>query len=442
MTNIAVASSDTAVAVDIDPYTAGDDIVLAEPITVGETDVFTITVTFTVDATATEPADLDCELVEGEDGTGTLNTATVTFDGQTIEDDACAPIPEVTIDKTVTSAPAFAAGAWTVEYEVEVENTGAVDTTYDLEDVPTFGAGTNVTNIAVASALVDIDHYTAGDPIVSAEPITAGATHTFTITVTFTVDATATEPGDLDCELVEGEDGTGTLNTATVTFDGQTIEDDACAPIPEVTIDKTVTSAPVLAAGEWTVAYEVDVTNSGPITTTYDLQDVPSFGEGTTVTNIAVAATTPAVAIDPYTAGALIVDDESIDPGITHTYTVTVTFTVDTEVLTTETADCVIDTDETGTGTLNTATVTFSGGSLDDSACAPVPTGGGSGGGGGGDQPPTDMLAPTASLPGTAEDGGLLGGPLAADPAQSCSRPPSSWSRAASSARSASPEDR
>ena len=152
-----------------------------------------------------------------------------------------------------------------MEYEIAVENTGPVDTTYDLDDVPTFGGGTTITNIAVSATTpaVAIDPYTAGDPIVTAEPILVGATHTYTVTVTFTVDATATEPGDLDCEPVEGEDGTGTLNTATVTFDGQPIEDDACAPIPEVTIDKTVTSAPAFAAGAWTVEYEIAVETHG-----------------------------------------------------------------------------------------------------------------------------------------------------------------------------------
>ena len=49
--------------------------------------------------------------------------------------------------------------------------------------------------------------------------------------------------------------------------------------------------------------YEIAVENTGPVDTTYDLDDVPTFGAGTTITNIAVSATTPAVAIDPYTAG-------------------------------------------------------------------------------------------------------------------------------------------
>ena len=122
-----------------------------------------------------------------------------------------------------------------------------------------------------------------------------GVTHTYTVTVTFTIAGTAAA-ANLDRQLISGESGTGTLNMATATYKNSTIQDPDCAPVPKLTIDKTVTQAPVFAAGAWTVSYKVDVANVGPIETTYDLTDVPTFGANTTVTNIAVAATTPAVA--------------------------------------------------------------------------------------------------------------------------------------------------
>ena len=57
--------------------------------------------TFTIAGTATS-ANLDCQVISGESGTGTLNTATATYKNSTIQDTDCAPVLKLTIDKTVT----------------------------------------------------------------------------------------------------------------------------------------------------------------------------------------------------------------------------------------------------------------------------------------------------------------------------------------------------
>ena len=137
-----------------------------------------------------------------------------------------------------TSAPVFAAGAWTVEYEVEVENTGAVDTTYDLQDSPTFGAGVTVTNIAVASS--DTAVAVAIDSL--APPATTSSSPSL---ITVGRDGRLHHHRDLhrrrhghrairlDCELVEGLRPARARSTRPPSaFDGQTIEDDACANRP------------------------------------------------------------------------------------------------------------------------------------------------------------------------------------------------------------------
>jgi hypothetical protein len=160
-------------------------------------------------------------------------------------------------------------------------------------------------------------------------------------------------------------------------------------------------------SGQATVVYSVAVSNVGPVATTYDLSDTPAFGANTTVMNIAVSSTPPAPAVNilSYQAGTAIVTNVPIDPGITHVYTVTVDFTIGAEITEVD-ADCELVTGEQGTGTLNRATATYSGGTIEDSDCAPVPFGGGAGaGGGGGGQPPTDMLLPTDSA-------SAMGGPL------------------------------
>ena len=88
------------------------------------------------------------------------------------------------------------------------------------------------------------------------------------------------------------------------------------------------------------------------------------------MTNIAVSATTPAVNKNPYVAGSLIVDDQPIGVGVTHTYTVTVTFTI-AGTATSANLDCQLISGESGTGTLNTATATYKGSTIQDTDCAP-----------------------------------------------------------------------
>ena len=250
--NVAVTSLDTAPPVNIGDYdwTTPALIVDDEPIGVSETDTFTVTVTFSVAGSASS-SDLDCEVIEEGEGTGTLNTATASYDGRDIDASDCAPVPKVTIDKTVKTAPSFAAGFWTVVYEVKVANVGPIETTYDLTDTPTFGPTVTVENVAVTSLdtapPVNIGDYDWTTPalIVDDEPIGVSETDTFTVTVTFSVAGSASS-SDLDCEVIEEGEGTGTLNTATASYDGRDIDASDCAPVPKVTIDKTVTRPPGL----------------------------------------------------------------------------------------------------------------------------------------------------------------------------------------------------
>ena len=244
---------------------------------------------------------------------------------------------DLTIDKTVKTAPSFAAGFWTVVYEVKVKNFGPWATTYDLTDTPTFGPNVTVENVAVTSldtALpVNIGDYDWATPalIVDDEPIGVSETDTFAVTVTFSVAGSASS-SDLDCEVIEEGEGTGTLNAGFASYDGSTIQDTDCAPVPKVTIDKTVTNAPSFAAGFWSVTYKVDVANVGPIATTYDLTDTPTFRPNVTVENVAVTSLDTALPVNigdyDWATPALIVDDEPIGVGDTHTFAVTVTFSV------------------------------------------------------------------------------------------------------------------
>jgi len=67
-----------------------------------------------------------------------------------------------------------------------------------------------------------------------------------------------------------------------------------------------------------------------------------------------------------------IADGVPIDSGVVHTYEVVVRAAGDSSQLTDTAADCNLDSGETGTGLLNTATVTANGVALSADACEPI----------------------------------------------------------------------
>jgi uncharacterized repeat protein (TIGR01451 family) len=137
------------------------------------------------------------------------------------------------------------------------------------------------------------------------------------------------------------------------------------------TIAKRVSSPPTRNAdGTYTLAYDVDVTNTSAVMTTYTLTDQFAFAAGVVVRGVQVSNVTPGdVALAAGFDGAAqpVVATSTIAAGATHTFRITVT--ADTTGVSTVTAlDCTLDPGETGTGFLNRATVNPTA-----EACAPIP---------------------------------------------------------------------
>jgi LPXTG-motif cell wall-anchored protein len=361
----------------------GGTIVSDEPIDAGSSETYIITVTFGVDASTTA-ANRRC--VTNTPHRGAFNTATITFPGGSSSANDCGSIPEpnITTTKTIVGAPSQPVQVgtgfqYTVDYTVDVRNTGTGIGSYTLIDDPNFGGGVTIDSMVLVAPLPASANaaFGLGDlAIVSNQTALAPNTsETFTVRATFTV-AAGTTVTQRDCTI--GTDpGTGTFNTVTVTPNiGAPTSDDACVPIPDpnVTVTKNVTSGPTYNStnDNYTISYDITATNNGNGPGTYDLADTPTFANGTTITNVTVDSTQiPTGTVDNPTNP--IVNDEPIAAGNTHNYTATITFTVDPGT-TTEQRDCTIGTDP-GTGTLNTVTVTPNIGDPDSgSDCSPVPT--------------------------------------------------------------------
>ncbi len=140
-----------------------------------------------------------------------------------------------------------------------------------------------------------------------------------------------------------------------------------------VTVDKVLTSGPTHVVGNsYSVSYDLIVNSASFVPESFDLVDALDFGSGTT--NIVANATMPpgitAVAgwtgLDTHTT---LVQGGTIAAGATLTFAVTVTFDVAGD-MTAAARDCL---PPTGTGTLNTASVTVRGNTSTDTACGEIP---------------------------------------------------------------------
>ncbi|HRE02864.1 MAG TPA: hypothetical protein PLV68_16300, partial [Ilumatobacteraceae bacterium] len=306
-----------------------------------------------------------------------------------------AKLGSVTVDKdasAITHVPVDGfPNRYQVDYTVVATNGAYVPTTYDAVDALSFGGNTTIVSATVLSKPDDVTLVAGwngqGNTLLADDAaIAARGTHTYTIRVVFDV-APAITPSERDCRLGTDENGTGTLNTVTVTAPNGGDDDDACTPIPDpnVKVAKSVSSAPLRNAdGTWTIGYDVTVTNTTDDTHTivgpgtYVANDTLAFGGDVTVVSVTASAVTSGLAanVNDDFDGAASGDTElaagSIAAGATHVYRVTVV----ADVVPTTTGGGECDASFTsGRGFVNRATVT-----VDDvttppsSACAPYAT--------------------------------------------------------------------
>ena len=326
--------------------------VVPAAINAGDTDVYTVTVLFTVDP-AMPASERECA-TEPTPGQGAYNGVTVHFnDGGSDQSADCVDIPKpgISVTKSANTAEAVLVGGNTyeAEYTVTVTNTGTGPGSYSLADLPDFGDGADV----------------VGDPVFmpainGVVGIEAGGSDVYTVTVTFTVDP-AMPASEREC-ATEPTPGQGAYNLATVTFDGGFDEDDACMdiPAPDIEVTKIAKGGATLVNGNtYEAQYTVTVTNNGDGPGSYTLNDLPDFGTGANVVG--------EPEFDPEITGPV-----GLNAGESDEYTVTVTFTVDPAMPASE-RECAEE-PTAGQGAYNGVTVDFNDGGSDHSAdCIDIP---------------------------------------------------------------------
>src|SRR5699024_3858439 len=116
----------------------------------------------------------------GEAG-GLANTATLESEGVTIDDAACASLPLIELDKSISDGPnPNGDGTWSLTYDLVVTNSGDAAGVYDLADRLQYGDGVEIVSAAVndapAGADLSPDWTGLGDPGSAENVITTGVT--------------------------------------------------------------------------------------------------------------------------------------------------------------------------------------------------------------------------------------------------------------------------
>ncbi len=362
----------------------------------GQTHTYRIRVLIGVDTSEGVPVVSACGTETPEGSSGLSNTAQVGHNGLTDDDEACVSVAAFTIDKSIASGPTpNGDGTWTIAYDLVVENVGGDTGDYDLDDRLRYGEGIDVRDSRIVSAPEGVTPAASwtgqGEPgaevnrIASSVTLAAGGIHTYRVEVTVELDEAEVSAESLACAPAgSGADG-GLANSASVTHNGIVAEDEDCAGLPWLLLDKEIAEGPVANGdGTWTLSYDLTVTNAGSASGDYDLDDRLRYGDGIEIVSAAVVSSPDGVdTLASWTGtGAAgteqndIVRGQTLAAGEVHVYGVEVVVTFDDAVLE-GSAPAGLTCPEPGSeqnGALaNTAGLSHNGEDRSDDACATLP---------------------------------------------------------------------
>ncbi|UFU07581.1 DUF7507 domain-containing protein [Ruania halotolerans] len=312
---------------------------------------YQVQVTVQLDEDTIDASVLECpEPGSGESG-GLANSTELDHNGIVDEDEVCASLPLIDIAKTISEGPvANGDGTWTISYELVATNTGGAAGDYDLTDRLLYGEGIVVEEAGVV-VMPDGVETNAGwtgqgdvgtpENVISTDVTLAEeSAHTYQVDVTVSLDLATVTPEALECpEPGSGQSG-GLANSTELTHNGEDRDDDVCAPLPLITIIKSL-AGPVMPVedqdGVYDVTYELLVTNSGEGAGVYDLSDTLAPGEGIEVVGVQEVTTdAPEAVLNDGFDGVedtVIVTDQpiagAVEGPVEHTYEVSVRYSAD-----------------------------------------------------------------------------------------------------------------
>ena len=333
--------------------------------------------------------------------TGLLNQATVTMNGYPAQSTACAGLGDVTHEKTLVSAEPVGNGQWQVQYQITVHSVGVEPSSYTLLDELHFGTGITVADAAVTGpeGVTVNEAWDGTDDLVLASEVpilgsddTGYQPHRYLVTVRanvpmqFPIPDSGVDPASCGPEDTDGRpvQDRAFLNVSTLRDSaGAREDDDACAPVPQFRLDKTVVDgSPVQQDdGSWLVRYQIEVQNTSDVAGEYQLDDQFQFADQITVTDARVTEVPQGITADPGWTGVgehtLITSAVPLPAGTMHVYQVQVQVTVDdpnNADLVEQAFACADPGPRNEHGLTNEATVHHNDLAVTDQVCANLPT--------------------------------------------------------------------
>jgi hypothetical protein len=330
------------------------------------------------------PAVADC--TTGQAG-GLANDADVVSNGETVSDDACIKLADITVDKSVSSGPTpNGDGTYTVVYEIVAENVGGAVGAYEVTDRLHFGDGIEIDSAkATGPDGVDVrDTWTglgadgaAENVIASGVELAAGQQHTYRVTVAVQLDEATIDPAVLACPPPGTGQNGGLANSTTLTHNGITAEDEVCPTLPLIEFTKTISAGPTANGdGTWTITYDLTAHNAGQAAGDYDLVDELRYGAGIDIASAKVITAPEGVDVNQSWTGRgknTIATGVELEQDATHTYQVQVVVSLDEDVVTPATLACPEPGSGEPGGLANTGVLTHNGQTQDDEVCATLP---------------------------------------------------------------------
>ncbi|MFJ2521357.1 hypothetical protein ACIOWF_20510 [Cellulosimicrobium cellulans] len=340
------------------------------------------------------PVITPCSAEPGGSTGGLSNAAGVEHNDLTDSDEACVAIAYIVVDKSISADPTpNGDGTYTIVYDVVAENIGGTTGEYDVFDRLHYGEGIEILDAAITTAPDGVET-NAGwtglgaedsapeNLVASGVELAAGGTHTYQVEVTVQMDEATIDPVNLQCPPPGSGENGGLANSTSLDHNGIVAEDEVCASLPLIGIEKSISAGPTPNGdGTWTITYDLVATNTGQAAGDYDVVDRLQYGDGVVVESAAITSAPDGVEPEAGWTGQgaagsadnLVASGVTLEAGATHTYQVQVVVSLDREVVTPETLQCPAPGSGENGGLANSTELTHNGETQGDDVCATLP---------------------------------------------------------------------
>ncbi|NOZ49532.1 MAG: hypothetical protein GXP37_05700 [Chloroflexi bacterium] len=362
-------------------YVPNDGLATAVGLPVGGVHTWTISVD--VDIQGQSGRIFDCTVDNPVSGQGFYNDAFVTVNGIPVDEPACPA--NTLISKEASAIADHGNGLYSVVYEIKVQNTAAISTTYNLTDTFDFDGDFAIVGQPAVSTDAGVTPNPAfsgsapNEELASGVTLLGNTTHTWTIKVLVDASVDPNPPAAIDaCDPGNPTPGTGLFNQSELTVNGVPTTADACpSDGTKVVFRKTAGRIVQVGTDQYRVAYDIVIQNTGTVSTTYNLTDTFGFESVFSVVGQPVVTTNAGVTPNPAFTGSA--PNEELASNVTILSTATHTWTIAVVVDTSSAADkvgvCDPNNPVPNTGLYNESELTVNGIPNTEDACPNADTG-------------------------------------------------------------------